>query len=94
MGSFILFILWLVGLIVISIQLWGPVGSVNGNCQLYVVNQKGASEGPNGNALAWLEQSSICKFSFYPSLCFCGGWRLRGVLRERRVREGESDICE
>ncbi|CAG8961322.1 hypothetical protein HYFRA_00013783 [Hymenoscyphus fraxineus] len=61
MGSFILFVLWLVGLIVISIQLWGPVGSVNGNCELYVESAKGSSRGANENALAWLQQSSICQ---------------------------------
>ncbi|PMD29112.1 hypothetical protein L207DRAFT_475772, partial [Hyaloscypha variabilis F] len=31
MGSFILFVLWMVGLIFISIELWGPSGSVNMN---------------------------------------------------------------
>jgi len=58
MGSFILFILWLVGLIVYSIELWGPNG-VSSNCSLYVngANSKGA----NVNTLAWLEQSSICQ---------------------------------
>ena len=60
MGSFILFILWVVGLIVYSVQLWGPVGSVNGNCQLYVVG--GEVHGANTDTLAWLEQNSICKF--------------------------------
>lgn len=60
MGSFILFVLWLVGLIVISIQLWGPVGSVNGNCNLYV--DGATSRGPNLETLAWLQQKSICEF--------------------------------
>lgn len=59
MGSFILFVLWMVGLIVISIELWGPTGSVNGNCNLYVTSSQ--SSGPNTNALAWLEQHSICQ---------------------------------
>jgi hypothetical protein len=58
-GSFILFVLWLVGLIVISIQLWGPSGSVNGNCQMYVSGQ--GVKGANIQTLAWLEQNSICK---------------------------------
>ena len=58
MGSFICFILWMVGLIVISVQLWGPSGSVNGNCNIYVMSdqQKGASI----ETLAWLQQRSIC----------------------------------
>src|ERR1035441_10550301 len=54
MGSFILFVLWMVGLIVVSIELWGPTGSVNGNCNLYVNGQE--SSGVSVNTLAWLEQ--------------------------------------
>jgi glucan phosphoethanolaminetransferase (alkaline phosphatase superfamily) len=57
MGSFILFVLWTVGLIVISIQLWGPSG-VNGNCGLYV--NSNAVKGASTSTLAWLEQHSIC----------------------------------
>ncbi|KAJ8064107.1 hypothetical protein OCU04_007942 [Sclerotinia nivalis] len=59
LGSFILFVLWLVGLIVWSIELWGPSGSVNGNCNLYVTAnpQTGASTA----TLAWLMQHSICQ---------------------------------
>jgi len=59
MGSFILFILWIVGLIVISVQLWGPSGSVNGNCNIYVMGS--AQTGSNEATLAWLEQKSICQ---------------------------------
>jgi len=59
MGSFILFILWIVGLIVYSVQLWGPSGSVNGNCQLYVRGNQ--VHGASVDTLAWLEQSSICQ---------------------------------
>jgi len=61
LGGFMLFILWLVGLIVISIQLWGPTGSVSSNCNLAVFNQN-----PTGQTLytlAWLEQKNICMFS-------------------------------
>lgn len=61
MGSFILFILWVVGLIVISIELWGPTGSVNTNCQLYVSGQ--ASTGQSVDTLAYLEQHSICEYT-------------------------------
>jgi hypothetical protein len=60
MGSFILFVLWMVGLIVVSIELWGPTGSVNGNCNLYVDGQQ--STGASLETLAWLEQHSICKW--------------------------------
>lgn len=59
MGSFILFVLWMVGLIVVSIELWGPTGSVNGNCNLYVSGRQ--STGASIETLAWLEQHSICK---------------------------------
>ena len=69
MGSFILFVLWMVGLIVVSIQLWGPSGSVNGNCQLFVEGH--GSTGPNINTLAWLEQHSICEYSFLGSFVEC-----------------------
>jgi len=55
MGSFILFILWMVGLVVFSIELWGPNG-VNGTCQLLP-----PSGGASGDTLAWLEQHSICE---------------------------------
>jgi hypothetical protein len=59
MGSFILFILWMVGLSVVSIELWGPSGSVNGNCNLYVDGRE--STGASLETLAWLEQHSICQ---------------------------------
>ncbi|KAI1812492.1 hypothetical protein GGS20DRAFT_20026 [Poronia punctata] len=58
-GAFIFFVLWLVGLIVISIELWGPAGSVSANCERLVNNNV-----PHGNTptvLAWLEQRSICQ---------------------------------
>ncbi|KAK3385220.1 hypothetical protein B0H63DRAFT_449294 [Podospora didyma] len=58
-GGFILFVLWLVGLIVISVQLWGPAGSVSSNCNLFVFGQN--PSGQSINTLAWLEQRSICQ---------------------------------
>lgn len=60
-GSFILFVLWLTALIETSIQLFGPSGSVNGNCQLYVQAQP--FTGASLNTLAWLEQTNICESS-------------------------------
>lgn len=68
MGSFILFVLWTVGLIVISVQLWGPSGSVNSNCELYVSGQ--ASTGPSIATLAWLQQRSICMYTSSHSTVF------------------------
>ena len=59
MGTFILLILWTVGLIVISVELWGPRGSVNGNCQLYVSGRP--IRGQSLETLAWLQQRSICQ---------------------------------
>ena len=63
LGSFILLVLWLVGLIKASIVLWGPQGSVNDNCMLYVQNQP--VRGQSLNTLAWLEQNSICEHTSY-----------------------------
>jgi hypothetical protein len=65
MGAFMLFVLWTVGLIVISVQLWGPSGSVNANCQLYVGST--SITGPSTNTLAWLEQHNICTFTLSSS---------------------------
>jgi hypothetical protein len=64
LGAFLLWILWLVGLIVVSIQLWGPTGSVNGVCNIAVF-----SKNPLGDTIAtmaWLQQKSICEFAFPP----------------------------
>lgn len=61
-GSFILFVLWLTGLIETSLQLYGVSGNVNDNCQIWVVENE--SRGNNINTLAWLTQSTICTFSF------------------------------
>ncbi|KAI1757556.1 arginase-like protein [Xylaria castorea] len=58
-GAFVLFVLWLVGLIVISIELWGPAGSVSANCDNLVWNNP--QHGNNQATLAWLEQRSICQ---------------------------------
>lgn len=58
-GSFILFVLWLTGLIETSLQLYGVVGNVNDNCKTYVLDNK--SWGNNINTLAWLTQSTICE---------------------------------
>ncbi|MCJ1231011.1 hypothetical protein MMC12_007686 [Toensbergia leucococca] len=58
LGSFILFVLWLTGLIETSIQLYGT-GNVNNNCQNYVTNDKPPAQ-PTVETLAWIEQNSIC----------------------------------
>jgi hypothetical protein len=58
-GSFVLFVLWLTGLIKTSIVLWGPQGSVSTNCARYVAGMP--FSGQSVNTLAWLEQSGICE---------------------------------
>ncbi|KAG7006125.1 hypothetical protein G7Y79_00016g041100 [Physcia stellaris] len=55
LGSFILFVLWLTGLIETAIQLYGPKGSVNSYCTAYR-----PSSGPSASTLAWLETQGIC----------------------------------
>ncbi len=60
-GGFILFVLWLVGLIVVSIQLWGPDGSVSSNCNLFVFGANPAPTGQSVQTLAWLMQRGICQ---------------------------------
>jgi hypothetical protein len=61
LGSFILFVLWLTGLIETAIQLYGPAGDVNGNCATFVDSQKNNFRGQTVGALAWLTQENICK---------------------------------
>lgn len=67
LGSFILFVLFLTGLIETSIQLYGPTGSVNSYCNLY----RPSSGLADGEAtLAYLETLGVCNdwkaaFSFY-----------------------------
>lgn len=61
-GAFIFFVLWLTGLVVVSMELWGGVngsGSVAGNCDALVFNS--APIGLSQATLAWLEQKSICQ---------------------------------
>ncbi|KAL1842273.1 hypothetical protein VTJ49DRAFT_5658 [Mycothermus thermophilus] len=60
-GGFILFVLWLVGLIVISIQLWGPAGSVGSDCNRLVFDRNPKPVGPTLDTLAWLQQKSMCQ---------------------------------
>ncbi|PSR81645.1 hypothetical protein BD289DRAFT_372362 [Coniella lustricola] len=58
-GGFMLFVLWLVGLIVVSVELWGPVGSVASVCNTEVFNRN--PTGQTVQTLAWLQQRSICQ---------------------------------
>lgn len=63
LGSFILCVLWLTGLVETSLQLYGASGNVNDNCQIYVFDN--VSKGNNVNTMAWIMQSTLCEF---PSL--------------------------
>ncbi|KAK5995426.1 hypothetical protein PT974_03831 [Cladobotryum mycophilum] len=58
-GAFMLFVLWLVGLVVVSIELWGPGGSIQSTCDLRVFNQN--PKGKTETTLAWLQQRNICQ---------------------------------
>ncbi|WPH04347.1 Hypothetical protein R9X50_00723700 [Acrodontium crateriforme] len=58
-GSFILLVLYITGIIETAIQLFGPDGNINGNCQMYVSNRP--STDLSIYTLAWLEQNSICQ---------------------------------
>jgi hypothetical protein len=57
-GAFILFVLWLTTLIETAIQLFGPSGNVNSNCNTYVTGRPYV--GVTVETLAWLTQSNIC----------------------------------
>ncbi|QPG93615.1 hypothetical protein C2857_001160 [Epichloe festucae Fl1] len=59
MGAFILFVMWLVGLVVVSVQLWGPSGSIQSTCNLQVFNRD--PHGLNQETMAWLQQRNICQ---------------------------------
>jgi ABC-type multidrug transport system fused ATPase/permease subunit len=63
-GSFILFVLWLTGLIETSLQLFGVVGNVDDNCQIYVYDNKFG--GNNLQTMAWLTQKTICMCGALP----------------------------
>lgn len=58
-GSFVLFTLWLTGLIETGLQLYGAQANVNSNCQNYVSNMP--FSGNTVEALAWLTQNNICE---------------------------------
>ncbi|KKK26290.1 hypothetical protein ARAM_003049 [Aspergillus rambellii] len=58
LGSFILFVLWLTGLIETSLQMYGVAANVNDNCQIWVYDNK--IGGDNINTMAWIAQNNIC----------------------------------
>jgi hypothetical protein len=62
MGSFILCLLWLVGVIMTSLKLWVLNGGMNDHCQFYV--NENSKTGKSVQTYAWLEQHSICDLLF------------------------------
>lgn len=73
-GSFILIVLFITGIIETGIQMFGSGSDVNARCQRYVDNNE--QFGPSVNTLAWLEQDSICKF-FSPKYQTGGSLRMK-----------------
>lgn len=59
LGSFILLVLFIAGLVGTAIQLFGPQSNINGNCQQYVFGMP--LRQLDVYTLAWLEQNSICQ---------------------------------
>ena len=58
-GAFLVSVLWFVGLVVVSIQLWGSNG-VNGECNLRVFDR--SPVGDSEETLVWMMERSICEF--------------------------------
>ncbi|KAH7143599.1 hypothetical protein EDB81DRAFT_500390 [Dactylonectria macrodidyma] len=58
-GAFMLFILWLVGLVVVGIQLFGPDRSINSVCSIEVFGRN--PTGQTEETMAWLQQRNICQ---------------------------------
>ncbi|PWY92405.1 hypothetical protein BO70DRAFT_357531 [Aspergillus heteromorphus CBS 117.55] len=58
-GSFILFVLWLTGLVETSLQLYGVVADVDSNCRNYIT-EWGHPQGDNVYSMAWLTEDTIC----------------------------------
>jgi hypothetical protein len=54
-----MFVLWLTGLIKASIELWGPMGSINDNCTRYVFRE-GPWGGRSVETLARIQQEGVC----------------------------------
>jgi hypothetical protein len=92
LGSFILFVLWLTGLIETSLQLYGSEANVNVNCQNFVTNMP--FSGNTIEALAWLTQNNICAFLFlFLSFFFAIAVLGRIVLTVPPRQLLESRVC-
>ncbi|KAL9049972.1 MAG: hypothetical protein Q9162_006914 [Coniocarpon cinnabarinum] len=86
--SFLLFALYLTGLVETAIQLFSSSSNVNSNCQNYVLGSP--VYGQTLNTLAWLEQQGICQ-SWYAAFSF---WIIGAVfLNWVKLRAGPSRKC-
>lgn len=60
-GAFMFFVLWLVGLVIVGIQLFGPDGSIQSVCDVQVFGRN--PTGQTERTMAWLQQRNICTCS-------------------------------
>lgn len=98
-GSFVLFVLWLTGLVETSLQLFGVVANIDDQCQIYVVDN--VATGNSFVTLAWLLQSAICmstplRSSGWGEWLVEGGWANHGwqvIAGKRRLRSSWSIRC-
>jgi hypothetical protein len=59
-GGFMFFVLWLTGLVVVAMQLFGPDGSIQSVCDVQVFGRD--PKGTSVATMAWLQQRNICTF--------------------------------
>ena len=72
--SFVLLVFYITGAVETAMQLFGPVGNINGNCQRFVNGHNPHTL--SVNTLAWLQQRSICQ-SWQAAFAF---WIIGGVF--------------
>lgn len=95
LGSFILWVLWLTGLIGTALQMYGTSANVNANCQNFVADME--YKGPSINTLAWMTQTNICKlyiiYTFMESILTGNPLFLRQLLESSiRLRSRQYRI--
>jgi hypothetical protein len=76
--SFMMFVLYMTGLVDTGLQLFGQ-GEISNNCNKYVSNNP--TSGLSTDTLAWLEQNNICK-CLITALCV----EMEGLETDWRVR--------
>ncbi|KAK7432241.1 hypothetical protein QQZ08_001186 [Neonectria magnoliae] len=70
-GAFMLFIMWLVGLVIVAIQLFGSDNSIQSVCNIQVFGRN--PKGQNEETMAWLQQKNICQsWQLVFAMCFTG----------------------